>query len=195
MCAGTPARRGRITRDLMTLPSSIVLLALLAAPLAYPQSDWAYGGNAEGTRYSPLKQINRSNASKLQVAWTYDISAPGGSGGGSQTQPIVVNGVVYGNTPGGHVIALNAATGKASGHSIPKAPASESAATPSGPPARTAASSPASAATSTRSTPRPASRSSLRHTMAASISVRTSAAIPTSSPSSSPRPASSTRTC
>jgi quinoprotein glucose dehydrogenase len=86
--------------------------ALLAAPMALAQSDWAYGGNAEGTRYSPLKQINRANVSKLKVAWSYDVSSAGGRGGGLQTQTLVVNGVVYGNTPAGLVIALDGATGK-----------------------------------------------------------------------------------
>ena len=70
--------------------------------------DWPeYGGNADGTRYSPLQQINRSNVGRLQVAWTYE--APGT---GLQTQPIVVGGVLYANTPAGQVIALDGATGK-----------------------------------------------------------------------------------
>src|SRR5580700_8923506 len=77
-------------------------------PAAPPNREWpVYGGNPEGTRYSPLKQINRSNVGRLRVAWTYE--APGS---GLQTNPIVVHGVLYGNTPGGHVIALDGATGK-----------------------------------------------------------------------------------
>jgi quinoprotein glucose dehydrogenase len=81
-------------------------------PAVAPDHEWpVYGGNSEGTRYSPLKQINRANVARLQVAWTYDASGGGGRGG-LQTQPIVVNGIVYGNTPGGQVIALDGATGK-----------------------------------------------------------------------------------
>ena len=76
-----------------------------------PAQEWIYGGTPEGTRYSPLKQINQSNVSRLQVAWTYDATAGSGRGG-LQTQPIVVHGIVYGNTPGGLVIALDGATGK-----------------------------------------------------------------------------------
>src|SRR5262249_9687443 len=71
-----------------------------------------YGGNPEGTRYSPLKQINRSNVRSLRVAWSHDVTAAGGRGGGLQTQPIVGNGIVYGNTPGGEGIALDGASGK-----------------------------------------------------------------------------------
>jgi quinoprotein glucose dehydrogenase len=80
-----------------------------------PGEDWAtYGGSPEGTRYSTLKQIDRSNVSRLQVAWTFDAAAGDGrpGRGGLQTQSIVVNGRVYGNTPGGRVIALDGATGK-----------------------------------------------------------------------------------
>ena len=33
--------------------------------------DWpVYGGNKAGNRYSPLRQVNRKNVNKLQVAWT-----------------------------------------------------------------------------------------------------------------------------
>ncbi len=91
--------------------------ALAAALPAWPQTasrEWpVYGGNAEGTRYSPLKQINRANAAKLQVAWTYEVAggAPDGRGG-LQTNPIVVHGILYANTPAGQVIALDGATGK-----------------------------------------------------------------------------------
>ena len=102
----------------MRVPGYLSLAAamLLAASLALPQSannnegrEWAaYGGNAGDTHYSPLKQINRSNVSKLQVAWTYESDGRGGL----ETAPLVADGLVYGNTPGGKVIALDGATGK-----------------------------------------------------------------------------------
>jgi quinoprotein glucose dehydrogenase len=60
-------------------------------------------------RYSDLEQINRSNVAKLQVAWTYD-TADGPNA--SQTQPIMVDGVVFGLTPKHSVVALDAASGK-----------------------------------------------------------------------------------
>src|SRR6266571_6438136 len=41
------------------------------------QTDWpVYGHDPGGMRFSPLKQINPKNVSKLQVAWTYDTVAP-----------------------------------------------------------------------------------------------------------------------
>src|ERR1017187_3588920 len=96
--------------------AALLLLAFPALPqskrLSKPVTEWqVYGGNPEGTRYSPLKQINPSNVGQLRVAWTYDASAGGGRGG-LQTNPIVVHGVVYGNTPSGQAIALDGATGK-----------------------------------------------------------------------------------
>jgi quinoprotein glucose dehydrogenase len=70
--------------------------------------DWPEYGGHQGTRYSTLTQINRSNVSKLEVAWTYDT----GETGGLQTQPIMADGLVYANTPGHRVIALDAGTGR-----------------------------------------------------------------------------------
>src|SRR6266849_3750545 len=86
------------------------MLALLLLAAASRASDWrSYGGNSAGTRYSPLNEINRSNVARLQLAWTFDASEGRGDG---QTQPIVINGVLFGITPKHKVIALDAATGK-----------------------------------------------------------------------------------
>ena len=72
--------------------------------------DWpAYGGGPAGTRYSSLKQINRSNVGRLEVAWTWDADEGRGD---PQTQPIVIDGVLYGVTPRHKIVALDAATGK-----------------------------------------------------------------------------------
>ena len=70
--------------------------------------DWSVYGGPGQTRYSSLKQITRQNVSRLRVAWTYD-TADGPNA--SQSQPIVVNDVLYGLTPAHKVVALNAATG------------------------------------------------------------------------------------
>lgn len=69
----------------------------------------AYGGGPADNRYSPLKQINTSNVSRLAVAWTYDTSDGTGD---TQNQPIVIDGVLFGVTPGHKIVALDAATGK-----------------------------------------------------------------------------------
>src|SRR3989442_9984299 len=47
------------------------------------------------TRYSPLKQIDTSNVSRLGPAWSYDV----GQGGGNQeATPLFWNGGLYGIT-------------------------------------------------------------------------------------------------
>lgn len=89
----------------------LLLQALICLPLlgASPR-DWpAYGGGPAGIRYSPLKQIDRANVSRLHIAWTFDTHE---SPGDPQTQPIVVGSVLYGITPEHKAIALDAATGR-----------------------------------------------------------------------------------
>jgi quinoprotein glucose dehydrogenase len=66
-----------------------------------------YGGGPQQQRYSPLKQINRSNVKQLEVAWTYDTGEPGAM----QTQPVVVGDVLYGYTPTHKTFAVEASTG------------------------------------------------------------------------------------
>jgi glucose dehydrogenase len=75
-------------------------------------TDWpAYGGNAEGTRFSQLKHINRTNVNQLDMAWQFDSME--GPVSRYQAQPIVVDGVLYAPSPGGFsVIALDGATGQ-----------------------------------------------------------------------------------
>ena len=75
--------------------------------------DWpAFSGDPGNGHYSGLKQINRSNANRLAVAWTYD-SKDAFKGSELQCNPLVINGVVYATTPALKVIALDGATGKA----------------------------------------------------------------------------------
>ena len=67
-----------------------------APPARQTYRGWAsYGGGPEQIRYSRLDQINRGNVKQLEQAWIYDS----GETGGLQTQPIVVDGVLYAVTP------------------------------------------------------------------------------------------------
>jgi glucose dehydrogenase len=80
--------------------------------------DWPYyGGDAGGTKYSPLKQINRANVNGLEVAWTYhtgDVSdgTKYPSRSAFESTPLMVDGVVYVTTPFNRLIALDGDTGK-----------------------------------------------------------------------------------
>jgi glucose dehydrogenase len=103
-----------MTSRIHPVSAGTLLFLLLASHLGAQQNqgaqqDWpAYGGDAEGTRYSPLTQINRSNVGQLRVAWQFD---PGAGGGRFQAQPIVVNGILYTVTPDSSLVALDGATG------------------------------------------------------------------------------------
>jgi len=83
-----------------------------AAPHAQSHSqtvDWpVYGGQAANDHYSALTQINRSNVTRLRVAWTFDSHEPGGL----QTSPLIVGRTLYAYTPTQKVIALDATSGK-----------------------------------------------------------------------------------
>ncbi len=54
-----------------------------------------WGGNYAGTRYSELKQINKKNVNKLQVAWSFSTGVLRGHEGG----PLVMGDVMYIHTP------------------------------------------------------------------------------------------------
>ena len=74
----------------------LACLSLVCGFAVAADRDWpAYGGDAAKTRHSPLKQINRKNVGRLELAWSHDT----GEKGDTQTQPIVVGRVLYGYTP------------------------------------------------------------------------------------------------
>lgn len=75
-------------------------------------TDWShYGGPEDGSRYSSLQQINKSNVAQLSVAWTYQ-TGDATERSQIQCQPIVVDGLLFGTTPKLNVFALDAETGK-----------------------------------------------------------------------------------
>ena len=97
----------------MSFRVACVALCFPALALAQRRSvDWpVYGGNTSNTRYSTLAQITPDNVHQLQVAWQYDThdAFPGSE---MQSNPIVVDGVLYATSPKLRVIALDAATGR-----------------------------------------------------------------------------------
>ena len=68
-----------------------------------------YHGDYGGTHYSELDQINRSNVSQLEVAWTWEA---GETGSTIECNPIIVDGTLFLTTPRLHCAALNATTGE-----------------------------------------------------------------------------------
>ncbi|HTC83552.1 MAG TPA: PQQ-binding-like beta-propeller repeat protein, partial [Rhizomicrobium sp.] len=88
--------------------------AAMAGAASAAGSDWPVSGHdAGGQRYSPLSQINKSNVSNLQIAWTYHMTPAGYSGRPRLVEaiPTVIGNTMYVSSSYGEVIALNATTG------------------------------------------------------------------------------------
>jgi quinoprotein glucose dehydrogenase len=125
-----------------TSPAFPTALLVLAAACAAPSPDaalvaadttsfpeWSsYGGDPGGSRYSPLRGIDRDNVSRLEVAWiarTGDWAHEGTPQPGQasscarchsddykfETTPIIADEQLYVSTPFNRVIALDPATG------------------------------------------------------------------------------------
>ncbi len=73
--------------------------------------DWPVNGGPYNIRYSPLAQVNRDNVAQLSVAWSYD-SHDSFKDSEMQSNPIVVDGMLYATTPTMHVVALDATSGR-----------------------------------------------------------------------------------
>ena len=97
-----------------------VLLAGVVAQGAYCQTDWpAYGYDQAGQRYSPLKQIDSGNVSKLRRAWQYGVSSNANSSGtttqgppATEAVPIMVDGMLYTPTVNHTIVALEPESGE-----------------------------------------------------------------------------------
>ena len=91
----------------------LTLLGLADFAARGADRDWpAYLGDAGSTHYSTLKRIHARNVHRLQVAWTYR-SGDARHDNLSQIQcnPVVIDGVLYGTTPGLKLVAVDAASG------------------------------------------------------------------------------------
>src|SRR5262245_4863270 len=115
------------TRQVLVLASSLIGLVLASWITAAQQArriddvalknagktgeEWlTYGLTSGETRYSPLKQIDTTNVSRLGPAWSYEIG-PGGVGPQEAT-PLVWNGMIFSITNWSVVFAVDARTGK-----------------------------------------------------------------------------------
>src|SRR5947208_11134360 len=93
---------------------AVGLLGPLGAQVRYedirksPGNDWlTYAGDYQGTRHSPLSQINRDNAGSLVPKWVFRVE------GATKLEatPLVFEGVMY-VTNSNEVHALDARTGR-----------------------------------------------------------------------------------
>jgi alcohol dehydrogenase (cytochrome c) len=78
--------------------------AAMSDPRAWP----IYGRDYTNRRWSPLTQITTRNVAQLQLAWVNHSGIPHAS----ETNPLVVDGVMYFSTALNHVLAVDARTGE-----------------------------------------------------------------------------------
>src|SRR5947209_6812752 len=94
------------------------LMIAAALPVLAGAQEWEfYGGDAGGMKYSPMKDINRDNVTRLRPAWIFhtgDISdgTRWPTRSAFESTPLVLGGVMYVTTPFSRVIALDPETGK-----------------------------------------------------------------------------------
>ncbi|MFC5409750.1 pyrroloquinoline quinone-dependent dehydrogenase [Larkinella bovis] len=88
------------------------------AQTTQPQEWPAYGNDAGGMRFSPLKQINAENVKQLRVAWTFrtgELEHYKGTDAAEkaafEATPLMVDGTLFFTTPTTRVFAIDAATG------------------------------------------------------------------------------------
>lgn len=101
-----------------TLGSANVTDTQIAKAESQPENWLTYGRTYSEQRFSPLKAITDQNASRLGLAWYFDLDTDRGQ----EATPLVVNGVMYFSTAWSKVFALNAATGAKLWSYDPKVP-------------------------------------------------------------------------
>ena len=103
------------------LPALLLsLLASLHAQQSIPAGEWpAYGRDAGGSRYSPLKQVNDKNVGQLRPAWVFntgELKTYAGtealSKAAFEATPLMMGHTLYFSTPSDRVFAIDAATGR-----------------------------------------------------------------------------------
>src|SRR6188474_2141597 len=91
-----------------SIVSAQVTPARLARAADEAQNWLMYSGGYFSQRYSPLKQLDRSNVKNLELKWIL----PNQVFGAWQSSPVVVDGVMYVTQRPNDVLALDARTGR-----------------------------------------------------------------------------------
>jgi len=88
---------------------ALAAVAAAACAAAQDHSTWRdYGGSSDSAQYSSLKQIDRSNVGKLEVAWTYST----GDNNKYFFNPLVIDSTMYVLAKSNSIVALDAGSGK-----------------------------------------------------------------------------------
>lgn len=89
----------------------LIPVILISCQNRVKQEEWAvYGGGMDRQQYSVLDEIDTNNVKNLQVAWVYQTKDAGPSSQ-IQTNPLIVDGVLYGVSAKLKLFALDAASG------------------------------------------------------------------------------------
>src|SRR6266576_3722052 len=95
---------------LTTLLVGLVIVSAQSTAKKQPYTTWSdFGGTMDSMQYSALKQINKTNVTKLELAWTHLTPGPSGR---SPFSPLIVDDVMYVMGDGPAIVALDATTGK-----------------------------------------------------------------------------------
>jgi len=97
---------------LIVLTVMLIIACQSDGPSIVDDPNWShYLGDKESSQFKYFDQINSTNAKKLKVAWTYNSGIDTSQQTQIQTNPLVIDGVMYGVSPLLHLFALDAATG------------------------------------------------------------------------------------
>src|SRR5690349_19875852 len=102
---GIRMRNARTAPTLVTI-GLVAALAGGAAGEQQPYTTWrSYGGGAHSSPYSALKQIDKSNVNRLEVAWTVPVGERGYT-----FNPVVIDRTMYVAARDNEIVALDATT-------------------------------------------------------------------------------------
>ncbi|HEX7458966.1 MAG TPA: hypothetical protein VF301_11065, partial [Ginsengibacter sp.] len=92
----------------------IILIIAFSCKTSVKESykNWnVYGGTKDAMHYSSLTEVDTTNVSRLQVAWTYHTGdADTATHSQIQCNPVIIDGIMYALTPAMKLFALDAAT-------------------------------------------------------------------------------------
>lgn len=112
------ARHETAVRGLAAGGLAAAVVAFIAGALAPAMVEWpVYGGDAAGTKHSPLAEVNRDTVERLSLAWEWKpgeepLAEYGTRPGNFQNTPLMIDNVLYVSTPYNQVAALDAETGE-----------------------------------------------------------------------------------
>ena len=110
-----------LVRDARHIRAQSIPGAIPESTKALSQGEWpAYAGTYAASRYSPLTQIDRTNAKNLHIAWRWkspdmaiqEANPKIGPSFANESTPLMIGGVLYTSTSLSQVAAIDAATGE-----------------------------------------------------------------------------------